>query len=405
MIPFLSLQQVNAQYAEELKQAAAEVIDSGWYLLGERVKQFENQLANFVGVKHVITCANGLDALRTIFRGYIEMEIMHEGDEVIVPANTYIASILAITENKLKPVLVEPNINTYNLDISLVEQHITKCTKAIMVVHLYGQTCWSDKLELIAKKYNLKIIEDNAQAIGAYYIPPRHSELVSESPQNSHRHAELIEATPQSFSKYKRTGSLGDAAGFSFYPGKNLGALGDAGAIATNDDQLAGVCRSLSNYGSSVKYVNDYQGYNSRMDEIQAAFLSVKLKYIDTENQIRRKIAQYYCEHIKHPEITLPNTNLPNLFTYPYNLTHVWHLFVICYPNRDKLQQYLYEHQVQTLIHYPIPPHKQKAYKEWNNLSLPITEKIHNEVLSLSMSPIMNREEVEVVVQRINEMI
>ena len=274
-IKFLDLQKINAQYADELKQAASDVIDSGWYLLGERVKQFETHLADFIGVKHAIGVANGLDALRLILKAYKEMGIMQEGDEIIVPANTYIATILAITDNRLKPVLVEPDINTYNLDISLIEQHITSRTRAIMVVHLYGQACWSTELENIAKKYKLKIIEDNAQAIGAIW-------------------------------NGKRTGSLGDAAGFSFYPGKNLGALGDSGAVTTNNDRLAEVVRALANYGSKVKYHNEYQGLNSRLDEIQAAFLDIKLKYIDVENQRRREIAQYYCENIKHPEIILP---------------------------------------------------------------------------------------------------
>ena len=391
MIPFLNLQQINAQYAEELKQAAAEVIDSGWYLLGERVNTFEQRLSDFIGVKHVVACANGLDALRLILRAYIEMGIMHEGDEVIVPANTYIASILAISDNRLKPVLVEPDINTYNLDISLIEQHITERAKAIMVVHLYGQTCWSQELEVKAKKYKLKIIEDNAQAIGACYIPSYNSKFSSD-------HVESVEASIQ---HYKRTGSLGDAAGFSFYPGKNLGALGDSGAVATNDDKLAAVVRAIANYGSSKKYVNDYQGLNSRMDELQAAFMTIKLKYLDAENQHRREIAQYYCENIKHPNITLPSINF-KLSTLNFQLTHVWHLFVIRHPQRDKLQQYLAEHEIQTLIHYPIPPHKQRAYKDWNNLELPITEKIHNEVLSLPMSPTMKTEECDFVIEALN---
>ncbi len=420
MINFLNLQQINAQYVNELKQVAAEVIDSGWYLLGERVKIFEQKLSGFIGVKHVVACANGLDALRLILRAYIEMGILHEGDEVIVPANTYIASILAISDNRLKPVLVEPDLQTYNLDISLIEQHITTRTKAIMVVHLYGQTCWSEELEVVAKKHNLKIIEDNAQAIGAYYIPPCHAEPV-EAPRHSDplRHAELdsasphSEASPQSFSpdsyrdsqistfsNYHRTGSLGNAAGFSFYPGKNLGALGDSGDVATNDDELAAVVRALANYGSSKKYVNDYKGLNSRMDELQAAFLTIKLKYIDAENQRRREIAQYYCENIQNPQITLPIPN--SQFLIPNSMSNVWHLFVIRHSQRDKLQQYLTEHEIQTLIHYPIPPHKQKAYKEWNNLSFPITEKIHNEVLSLPISPIMKTEECDFVIEVLN---
>jgi dTDP-4-amino-4,6-dideoxygalactose transaminase len=380
MIKFLDLQKINAQYAVELKQAAAEVIDSGWYLLGERVKRFETNLANYIGVKHAIGVANGLDALRLILKAYIEMGVMEEGDEVIVPANTYIASILAITDNRLKPVLVEPDINTYNLDISLIEKYITPRTKAIMVVHLYGQVCWSEELEAIAKKYNLKIIEDNAQAIGAIYTPnPKH----------------------QTTNKEQRTGSLGDAAGFSFYPGKNLGALGDSGAVTTNDDELAEAVRAIANYGSKIKYQNEYQGLNSRLDEMQAAFLDIKLKYLDAENQRRREIAQYYCEYIANPATSLP------VFANPQseicNLkSHVWHLFVIRTPHRNELQKYLSENGIQTLIHYPIPPHKQLAYKAWNKTSFPLTEKIHNEVLSIPMSCVITAKELKKIVTDVN---
>ena len=367
MIKFLDLQKINAQYAEELKQAAVEVIDSGWYLLGERVARFENNLANYIGVKHAIGVANGLDALRLILKAYIELGVMKEGDEVIVPANTYIASILAITDNRLTPVLVEPDINSYNLNLDLIEESITDRTKAIMVVHLYGQVCWGTKLEELAKKYNLKIVEDNAQAIGAEW-------------------------------NGIKTGALGDAAGFSFYPGKNLGALGDAGAVTTNNDQLAEVVRALGNYGSKVKYVNEYQGLNSRLDEIQAAFLDIKLKYIDLENQRRREIAQYYSENIKHPDIILPtayNQIIPAM-------SNVWHLFVIRYSNRDNLQEYLTRKGIQSLIHYPIPPHKQNAYLELKHINLPVTDKIHNEVLSLPISPVMCDDEVQMVVKIIN---
>ncbi len=392
MIPFLSLKDINAQYSEELKRVAAEVIDSGWYLLGERVKIFEQKLAEYIGVKHIITCANGLDALRIIIRAYKELGVFAEGDEIIVPANTYIASILAITDNRLKPVLAEPNIRTYNLDIEKVESLITPRTKAIMVVHLYGQVCWSEKLEQLAKQYHLKVIEDNAQAIGAYYISTNSYQC--NKPGDSYKESKKL---------YKCTGSLGDAAGFSFYPGKNLGALGDAGAITTNDDELASLCRALTNYGSKIKYLNDYQGFNSRMDELQAAFLTVKLKYIDRENQRRREIAKFYCENIKQPDVILPNNGIPKLFQYPYALSHVWHLFVIRHPQRNKLQQYLHEQGVQTLIHYPIPPHKQKAYKEWNNISLGITEKIHDEVLSLPISSVITYEETEKVINIINK--
>jgi dTDP-4-amino-4,6-dideoxygalactose transaminase len=369
MIKFLDLQKVNAQYADELKYVAAAVIDKGWFLLGERVKIFEKQFCEYVGAKHTVACANGLDALRLILKAYIELGTMVEGDEVIVPANTYIATILAITDNRLNPVLVEPDIDTYNLNISLVEQAITPKTKAIMVVHLYGRTCWSEKLENIAKKYNLKIIEDNAQAVGAYHYL-----------ENGTR---------------KKTGSLGDAAGNSFYPGKNLGALGDSGAITTDNDELAEIVRALANYGSHEKYVNKYQGLNSRMDEIQAAFLSVKLKYLDRENNERRKIVQMYLDGVKNKQIVLP-TLTDNA------LSHVHHLFVIRTKFRNELQKYLAENEVQTQIHYPIPPHKQSCYANWNLLSLPITEQIHNEVLSLPISPVLTDDEAQYIVHVLN---
>ncbi|HMM12752.1 MAG TPA: DegT/DnrJ/EryC1/StrS family aminotransferase [Bacteroidales bacterium] len=370
MINFLDLQAINAQYADELKQAAAEVIDSGWYLLGDRVKRFETHLANYIGVKHVIGVANGLDALRLILKAYIELGFLREGDEVIVPANTYIATILAITDNRLKPVLVEPDINNYNLDISLIEQHITERTKVIMVVHLYGQVCWSNELENIAKRYKLKVIEDNAQAIGAEW-------------------------------QGKKTGALGDAAGFSFYPGKNLGALGDAGAVTTNDDELADVVRCIANYGSKIKYKNDYQGLNSRLDEMQAAFLDIKLKYLDGENQIRREIAHLYCNNIFNSHIILPdkrgNTTIKN------NLLHTWHLFVIRTAHRDVFQEYLKENGIQTVMHYPIPPHKQNAYSNFFIQSLPITEIIHKEVISLPISPVLSYDEVMYIINVVNK--
>jgi len=369
MIKFLDLQKINAKYANELKHAAAEVIDSGWYLLGERVKRFETNLANYIGVKHAIGVANGLDALRLILKAYIELGFMKEGDEVIVPANTYIASILAITDNRLKPVLVEPDIRTYNLNIDLIEEKITERTKAIMVVHLYGQVCWGAKVEELAKKYNLKIIEDNAQAIGAEW-------------------------------NGIKTGALGDAAGFSFYPGKNLGALGDAGAVTTNDGELAEVVRALGNYGSKQKYVNDYQGLNSRLDEMQAALLDVKLKHLDSENQRRRVIAQYYCENIKNAKIIVPNKFNHSLFTDKQ--THVWHLFVIRHPRRDDLQKILSVKGIQTLIHYPIPPHKQSAYCDFAKYRFPISEKIHKEVLSLPISPIITDSAVISIVNELN---
>jgi dTDP-4-amino-4,6-dideoxygalactose transaminase len=363
MIKFLDLQKINAQYAEELKQVTSEVIDSGWYLLGERIKQFESNLAEFIGVKHAIGVANGLDALRTILKAYIELGFMQEGDEIIVPANTYIASILAISDNRLKPVLVEPDLATYNIDPKLIEQHITAKTRGIMIVHLYGQNAYNEMIGDLCKKYKLKLIEDAAQAHGALY-------------------------------NKKRVGSLGDAAGFSFYPGKNLGALGDAGAICTNDDGLASICRALSNYGSFEKYENNHKGLNSRLDEIQAVILSVKLPYLDGENQRRREVAEYYRDNIKNEKIILPQVK--------ESRSHVWHLFVVRTKNRGVLQKYLYDSGIQTLIHYPIPPHKQPAYKEWNMMSFPITELIHNEILSLPISPVMKKEEIEFVVTTLN---
>jgi len=373
MIKFLDLQKINAQYANELKATTARVIDSGWYLLGNEVKNFEIHLAEYIGVKHAIGVANGLDALRIILKAYLEMGIMQEGDEVIVPANTYIASILAISDNRLTPVLVEPNINSYNLDISLIEKHISDRTKAILVVHLYGQVCWSKELESIAKKHNLKIIEDNAQAIGAVYS--------------------------DSDGMKRKTGSLGDAAGFSFYPGKNLGAFGDAGAVTTGDDELASVVRALGNYGSKQKYVNEFQGLNSRMDEIQASVLDLKLQYLDAENQRRRQIAQYYCQNISNNNIILPLITDNCLLMEE----HVWHLFVIRCSERDRLQQYLTDNGVQTLIHYPIPPHKQLAYKYLNNSSFPLTEEIHQKVLSLPISGVLTIEEAIIITNLINK--
>ena len=363
MIKFLDLQKINAQYATDLKKAAAGVIDSGWYLLGEKVKQFENELQNFQDGGHAVAVANGLDALRVILKAYIINGDMQEGDEIIVPANTYIASVLAITDNNLIPVLVEPDINTYNLDLKLIEKSITAKTKAILVVHLYGRVCWSDELQILATKYNIKIIEDNAQAIGARW-------------------------------NGIRTGNLGDAAAFSFYPGKNLGALGDAGAVTTKSLALAETIRTLANYGSAEKYHNQYQGLNSRMDELQAAFLSVKLPYIDAEAAIRQKNAAYYTNNISNAKIILPD--------YGGIGEHVWHLFVIRTKNRNDLQNYLTENGIQTIIHYPTPPHKQDCYPTLHRLSLPITEKIHDEVLSLPINSALNVDELAKIVATLN---
>ena len=380
MVKFLDLQKINAQYVDELKSAASRVIDSGWYLQGEEVIRFEKHLSEYIGVAHTIGVANGLDALRLILKAYMVMGVMQEGDEVIVPANTYIATILAISDNRLKPVLVEPDINTSNLNISLIEKSITDRTKAIMVVHLYGRVCWSDELETLAQKYRLKIIEDNAQAIGATFTGGI--------------------STTDTAKKNKKSGALGDAAGFSFYPGKNLGALGDAGAVTTNDSLLAETVRALGNYGSKKKYIHDYHGVNSRMDELQAAILDVKLRYIDRENNRRREIAQYYCENCKNTNIVLPTIDSEEAIkTFS---GHVWHLFVVRTSNRDFLQEYLAINDIQTLIHYPIPPHKQGAYKTWNNLSFPISEQIHNQVLSLPISPVMKDCDVEYIVKKLN---
>ncbi len=378
MVKFLDIKKITESYQPYLSKAIEKVIQSGWYLLGDEVKTFEDEYADFIGSKKCVGVANGLDALRLIFRAYIEMGIINEGDEVIVPANTYIASILAITENQLKPVFVEPDINNYNLDIDKVEEHITPRTKAIMVVHLYGQVCWSGKLCDIAKKNNLKIIEDNAQAAGA---------VVQQNESDN-------------TANFKRTGSLGDAAGHSFYPGKNLGALGDGGAVTTSDLELEQVIRALANYGSKEKYVHVYKGLNSRLDEIQAAVLRVKLKRLDKDNQCRREVAAYYLKNIKHPDIILPllNTQLPVINT----LDHVWHLFVIRHEKRDLLQKYLYEKGVQTLIHYPVPPHRQKAYQEFANLNLSMIMQIHDEVLSLPISQVMGDDEVNMVVDSLN---
>ena len=364
MIKFLDLKKINVQYEQELKEAANRVIDSGWYLMGKELESFENDYSVFCGVKHCLGVANGLDALRLIFKAYIEIGIMQKGDEVIVPANTYIASVLAISDNGLIPVFVEPNLETYNLDSNKIEAAITNKTKAIMTVHLYGQNSIDDQMLKTCSTHNLKLIEDAAQSHGAEW-------------------------------NGKISGGIGDAAGHSFYPGKNLGALGDAGAVTTNDKDLARTISALRNYGSEKKYENIYKGLNSRLDEIQAAFLSVKLKYIQNDIEARRKVANYYLENIKNPAFILPNDNNKE--------GHVWHLFVIRSSDREKLQSYLLENGVQTLIHYPIPPHKQLAYIKYNNLSFPITEKIHKEVLSLPLSAVINKKDIDRVIKLLNE--
>ncbi|MFJ5718284.1 DegT/DnrJ/EryC1/StrS family aminotransferase [Neobacillus sp. NPDC093127] len=362
MIPFLNVKEINNQYHNEIAEAVERVVSSGQYILGQEVRAFEEEFASYCKVKHCIGVANGLDALTLIIRAYG----IGEGDEIIVPSNTYIASILAISQNGAIPVLVEPNIKTYNIDPILLEEKITPRTKAILVVHLYGQPANMDAINEIAKKYKLKVIEDAAQAHGATF-------------------------------NGKKTGTLGDAAGFSFYPGKNLGALGDGGAITTNDDSLADKLRALRNYGSPVKYEHIYKGLNSRLDEIQAAVLRIKLKYLDKDNSKRRQIAEYYCKFINNPKIVLP------ILERDGQLSHSWHLFVIRTEERESLQKYLLNNNIETLIHYPIAPHKQLAYNEWNEESYCISEQIHSEVLSLPISPVLTLEKAKMVVDCINQ--
>lgn len=364
MIQFLDLKQINNLKNKAILSEVEKVINSGWYILGSKVKEFENNLANYIGSKNVIGVANGLDALRLILRGYIELGLMKEGDEILVPANTYIATILAITDNKLIPVFIEPDINTFNIDINGIENKINSKTKGILIVHLYGRACWDHKLNEISKKYSLKIIEDNAQAIGAEW-------------------------------NNIKCGNLGDAAGFSFYPGKNLGALGDAGAVSTNDDDLAKTIRALGNYGSFLKYENTFKGLNSRLDEIQATILNVKLPYLEEENEYRRKTAKKYINDISNDSIVLP--------VLPSNAKeHVWHLFTILVKNRQLFQEYLNQHNIQTLIHYPIPPHKQKAYTEFNSMQLPITEYIHDNIISLPIGQHLTENDIDYIVSVVN---
>lgn len=368
MIKFLDLHKINQPYETEFQQKFRQFLDKGWYILGDNVKQFESEFATYCGTKYCIGVANGLDALILIFRAYIELGKLQKGDEVIVPANTYIASIIAVLQNDLIPVLVEPNIETYNINPNEIEKHITPKTKAILPVHLYGQLCDMQRINEIANKHSLLVVEDSAQAHG--------------SKEGSGKQED------------GRAGSLSEASAFSFYPGKNLGALADAGAITTNDDELAKTIFSLRNYGSQKKYENEFIGLNSRLDEIQAGFLSTKLKDLDKQNQKRREIARRYLSEIKNEKIILP--------FYDYSENHVFHLFVIRTENRADLQQYLLKNNIETHIHYPIAPHKQKAMKDFNHLSFPITEKIHNEVLSLPMSPVLTDDEVSKIIEAVN---
>jgi dTDP-4-amino-4,6-dideoxygalactose transaminase len=363
MISFLDIKSINLPYEAELREAFDKVLQSGWFIMGTFLQEFEKSFAAYCGTSHCIGVANGLDALIIILEGYKLLGKLKEGDEVIVPANTYIASILAISKANLVPVLVEPYEDTCLLNPLLITQHITPKTKAILPVHLYGQVCEMETILSIAKQYDLLVIEDAAQAHGAEY-------------------------------QLKRAGNLGHAAGFSFYPAKNLGALGDGGAITTNDEQLADVIRAYRNYGSHIKYHNLYQGINSRLDELQAALLSVKLKYLDKENEYRRQIATYYLSHIANPLVQLPTVKIPE--------SHVWHLFTVQVTNRLHFQEYLQKNNIQTVIHYPIAPHQQAAYKEYKNLKLPITEKIHQSILSLPISPVLSSQDVEEIVAIIN---
>jgi len=370
MVKFYDLKKVNDSFEPDLSAAIKRVIESGWYLLGTEVKEFEREYSEFIGTRHCIGVANGLDALRLILRAYIEMGIMKPGDEIIVPANTFIASVLSITENHLVPVFVEPDIATYNIDPFKIEEKINSRTRGIMIVHLYGQNAMNEEIQRLVDKYGLKLIEDNAQAHGCMF----HN---------------------------RRTGTFGHSSGHSFYPGKNLGALGDGGAVTTDDDEFADLVRTIANYGSKTKYHNQYKGLNSRLDEIHAAILRVKLRRLDHDNMRRDEIASFYIKNIKSPDISLPVLTYDNKSVSALK-SHVWHLFVILHPDRDKLQKYLSDNDIQTLIHYPIPPHKQQAYNELNHLNLPITEKIHKEILSLPISPVMDKNEMNYVVGALN---
>lgn len=363
-VPFLSLKEVTDLHNKEINEAVTRVVNSGWYLQGKENEIFEANYAKYIGSKYCIGVANGLDALIWILRAYIELGRIKKGDEIIVPANTYIATILAITENGLTPVLVEPKYETLEIDDDLIEAAITPRTKAIMIVHLYGRCAYTKKIGELCKKYNLYLFEDNAQAHGCLF-------------------------------EGRKTGSLGNAAGHSFYPGKNLGALGDAGAVTTDDAEVAETIRALANYGSKKKYVFDYTGRNSRLDEIQAAVLDVKLQHLDADNEHRKAVARKYYEGIKNPEITIPET--------PDFSANAFHLFPVLCNKRDQLQAYLKEKGIGTVIHYPIPPHKQKCYSQWNNLNLPVTEKIHDTELSLPMGPAITDEQVAYVIDSINE--
>ena len=374
MIKYLDLKRINGLYDAEIRKAVNDVLDSGWYLKGEATRRFEQHYAEYIGTRHCIGVANGLDALTLILRAYIEMGMMQEGDEGIVPANTYIASILAITENRLVPVLVEPSPATLQIDDTRVEQAITPRTRAVMIVHLYGRCAYTDRIGEICRQHDLKLIEDNAQAHGCLYKE-----------------------------NLKKTGSLGDAAGHSFYPGKNLGALGDAGAVTTDDDALADIVRALGNYGSHQKYVHDYLGRNSRIDELQAAILDVKLRHLDADNQRRKDIAARYEREVSNDLVRLrPEGNETCSRSLCATRDSVWHIFPVFSARRDELQNYLADNGVETQIHYPIPPHRQRCYPELHYLSLPVTEQIHREELSIPCHQAMTDHEVTCIIDLLN---
>ena len=390
MIKYLDLKRINDLYDAEIREAINEVLDSGWYLKGEATRKFEQAYAQYIGTRHCIGCANGLDALTLILRAYIEMGVMQAGDEVIVPANTFIASILAITENRLKPVLVEPSPATLQIDDALIEKAITSRTRAVMIVHLYGRCAYTDRIGEICRKHGLKLIEDNAQAHGCMF-----------------REAAANFSLFTVHFSLKRTGSLGDAAGHSFYPGKNLGALGDAGAVTTNDDELAKTIEALGNYGSAKKYVFDYLGRNSRIDEIQAAILSVKLKHLDADNQRRKDIAARYEREVSNDLVRLlPDGNETYSRSGLAARDCVWHIFPVFSPRRNELQQYLLENGVETAIHYPIPPHRQRCYNLQSSIfnvqSFPVTEQIHAQELSIPCHQALTDEEITRIITLLN---
>ena len=393
MIKFLNIQAMNAAYGAEIEEAVLRATRSGWYLRGKESRGFEEAYARYIGCRHAIGCGNGLDALRLIFRAYIEMGRLHEGDEVIVPANTYIASILAVTDNRLTPVFVEPDIETLQIDDTLIEQAITPRTRAILIVHLYGRCAYTAHIGELCRKHDLLLIEDNAQAHGAKFRI-ENSKLEVDYASETFNDEEDNSQFSILNSQFKCTGSLGHAAGHSFYPGKNLGALGDAGCVTTDDDELAAVIRALGNYGSQEKYVCKYTGYNSRIDELQAAVLSVKLAHLDEDNHRRATIAELYYKGISNPLVRLPRYVSPE--------QNVYHLFPVFCEERDRLQQYLKERGIETLIHYPIAPHRQECYKEYAYLSLPITEELHRTELSLPIGPAMIPDEAQRVVEAVN---